>query len=43
MKEWSIHKEYIKFVLKSSVLALNHITVNDLHFALIAMQTEIHW
>ena len=28
-------------VLKKSVLGQNHITVNNLHFALIAMETEI--
>ena len=42
MKEWSIHNEYIKLVLKSSVLAPNHIAINYMHFALIATETEIH-
>ena len=39
MKEWSIHNELIKLFLKSIDLAANHITINYLHFALIAMKT----
>ena len=42
MKVWSIYNEQIKLVLKNSVLAPKHITINYLNFALIAMETEIH-
>ena len=42
MKEWSIYNEQNKLILKSSVLASNHITINFLQPALIAMETDIH-
>ena len=40
MKELSKPRELMKLVLKTSVSALSHITVNYLHFALVSMETE---
>ena len=41
MKELSIPRELIKVVLKKSVSAPSHITVNYLHFALVSMKPKI--
>ena len=40
MKELSIPHELMNVVLKKSVLAPSHITVNYLHFTLVSMETE---
>ena len=40
IKELSIPRELIKLILKKSVSAPSHITVNCLHFALVSMETE---
>ena len=40
MKELSIPRGLMKLVLKKSVSAPSHITVNYLHFALVSMETE---
>ena len=40
MKELSIPGELMKLVLRKSVPAQSHITVNYLHFALVSMETE---
>ena len=40
MKDLSIPRELMKLVLKKSVSAPSHITVNYLHFALVSMETE---
>ena len=40
MKELSISRELMKLVLKKSVSAPSHITVNYLHFALVSMETK---
>ena len=40
MKELSIPRELMKFVLKKSVSAPSHITVNYQHFAVVSMETE---
>ena len=43
IKELIIPRKLMKFVLKQSVSAPSHITVNYLHFALVSMETEILW
>ena len=40
MKELSIPRELMKLVLKKSVSAPSHNTVNYLHFALVSKETE---
>ena len=40
MKELSIPRELMQFVLKKSVSAPSHITINYQHFALVPMETE---
>ena len=41
MKELSISDECMTLVLKKSVSALSNITVYNLHFALVPMETDI--
>ena len=40
MKELRIPRKLMKLVLKNSVSAPSHSTVNYLHFALVSMETE---
>ena len=40
MEELSISRKLMKLVLKKSVSASSHFTVNYLHFALVSMETE---
>ena len=41
MKEGSMHDEQMKSVLKNKASAVMRITVHNLHFALVPLETEI--